>query len=85
MPMTWRLLRIISTTFAVSYGLSFASITATVVHALIYFYRPIKRHFGQSLREQPDIHAQLMARYRQGVICISYYLLAVNTDVDGMG
>ncbi|KAI0029695.1 OPT oligopeptide transporter protein-domain-containing protein [Vararia minispora EC-137] len=56
----------LSTTFAVSYGLSFASITATVVHALIYFYKPIKRHFGQSLREQPDIHAQLMARYRQG-------------------
>jgi hypothetical protein len=33
---------------------------------MLYFYKPIKRHFGQSLREQPDIHAQLMARYPQG-------------------
>ncbi|VDB96230.1 unnamed protein product [Peniophora sp. CBMAI 1063] len=55
----------LSTTFAVSYGLSFAAITSTIVHAAIYFYRPIKRNFGQSLREQPDVHALLMSRYTQ--------------------
>ncbi|TFY70229.1 hypothetical protein EVG20_g2771 [Dentipellis fragilis] len=55
----------LSTTFAVSYGLSFASMTATIVHSLIYFWKPIKLHFGRSLQEQPDVHAQLMSRYPQ--------------------
>ncbi|KIP05875.1 hypothetical protein PHLGIDRAFT_73529, partial [Phlebiopsis gigantea 11061_1 CR5-6] len=53
----------ISTTFALSYGLSFASISATIVHALLYFRKPIRYHLSRSLTEQPDVHAQLMARY----------------------
>jgi len=53
----------LSATFAVSYGLSFASITATITHALIYFWKPIKVQLRRSLREQPDIHARLMAWY----------------------
>ncbi|KII86303.1 hypothetical protein PLICRDRAFT_114715 [Plicaturopsis crispa FD-325 SS-3] len=55
----------ISTTFAVSYGLSFASITATLVHAFLYFRKQICRQATRSLDEQPDIHARLMSRYRQ--------------------
>lgn len=55
----------LSMTFAISYGLSFASITATITHSLIHFWKPIKIYFGRSLREQPDIHAQLMSRYAQ--------------------
>ncbi|KAI0079167.1 OPT oligopeptide transporter, partial [Panus rudis PR-1116 ss-1] len=51
--------------FAVSYGVTFASITATVVHAILYFRKPISVHLHRSLKEQPDIHAQLMTRYRQ--------------------
>ncbi|TFK47274.1 oligopeptide transporter [Heliocybe sulcata] len=53
----------LSATFAVSYGLSFASITATITHAVIYFWKPIKVQLKRSLREQPDIHARLMAWY----------------------
>ncbi|KAJ7083662.1 OPT oligopeptide transporter protein-domain-containing protein [Mycena belliarum] len=53
----------LSTTFAMSYGLSFMSITATIVHALIHFRAPIKLHFKRSLREQPDVHAKLMQVY----------------------
>ena len=52
-----------------SYGLSFASISATIVHAILYFRKPIYLHLHRSLKEQPDIHAQLMARYRQGTFC----------------
>ncbi|KAF8625334.1 hypothetical protein AX17_006876 [Amanita inopinata Kibby_2008] len=48
-----------------SYGLSFLSITATVTHAIIHFWKPIRLHFRRSLQEQPDIHAQLMAKYPQ--------------------
>ncbi|OCH85661.1 small oligopeptide transporter [Obba rivulosa] len=55
----------LSMTFAISYGLSFASITATLVHALLYFNKPIRVHLRRSLAEQPDIHAQLMSKYPQ--------------------
>jgi OPT family small oligopeptide transporter len=55
----------ISTTFAISYGLSFASITATLMHAFLYFRKQIWTQSRRSLHEQPDIHARLMSRYPQ--------------------
>jgi hypothetical protein len=56
-----------SATFAVAYGMSFASISATLVHAALYFRRQIWLQVGRSLSEQPDVHARLMARYPQGL------------------
>ncbi|KAG6868859.1 hypothetical protein C0993_008988 [Termitomyces sp. T159_Od127] len=55
----------LSTTFAISYGLSFASITATLVHAFLYFRKQIWVQARRAMHEQPDIHARLMARYPQ--------------------
>jgi len=55
----------ISTTFAISYGLSFASITATLTHAFLYFRKQIWTQSRRAMHEQPDIHARLMARYPQ--------------------
>lgn len=55
-----------SASFAVSYGTSFATITATLVHSLLYFRKQICLQARRSLSEQPDVHARLMARYRQG-------------------
>lgn len=55
----------ISTCFAVSYGLSFATITATLVHVFLYYRKQIIKQARRSLREQPDIHAQLMSQYPQ--------------------
>ncbi|KAI0367875.1 small oligopeptide transporter [Pilatotrama ljubarskyi] len=55
----------LSTTFAMTYGLSFASITATIVHTALYFRKQIWVQARRSLSEQPDIHARLMSRYRQ--------------------
>lgn len=55
----------LSTTFSISYGLSFASITSTLVHAFLYFRKQIWVQARRSLHEQPDIHARLMSRYRQ--------------------
>lgn len=52
--------------FAMSYGLSFATITATLVHSALYFRKQIWLQVGRSLSEQPDVHARLMARYPQG-------------------
>lgn len=55
----------LSTTFAVSYGLSFASITATITHSYLYFRKQIWTQARRSMHEQPDIHARLMSKYRQ--------------------
>jgi hypothetical protein len=55
-----------SASFAVAYGMSFASITATLVHAALYFRKQIWHQVGRSLREQPDVHARLMSRYPRG-------------------
>lgn len=55
----------LSTVFAVSYGLSFASITATITHTLLYFRKQIWVQSRRSMNEQPDIHARLMSKYPQ--------------------
>ncbi|KAG2356062.1 OPT oligopeptide transporter protein-domain-containing protein [Suillus spraguei] len=55
----------IPTTFVMSYGLSFASITATIVHCYIHFRKQIWYQARRSLGEQADIHARLMNRYPQ--------------------
>ncbi|RPD78416.1 OPT oligopeptide transporter [Lentinus tigrinus ALCF2SS1-7] len=55
----------LSTVFAVSYGLSFASITATITHTFLYYRKQIWVQARRSMSEQPDIHARLMAVYPQ--------------------
>ncbi|KII85546.1 hypothetical protein PLICRDRAFT_701048 [Plicaturopsis crispa FD-325 SS-3] len=55
----------LSTLFAMSYGLSFMAIAATITHAAIHFWRPIKVHLWRSLQEEPDIHSRLMSKYLQ--------------------
>ena len=53
------------TTFAISYGLSFASITATLTHTFLYYRKQIWTQARRSIAEQPDIHARLMSKYPQ--------------------
>ncbi|KAF7369549.1 OPT oligopeptide transporter [Mycena venus] len=55
----------LSTTFALSYGLSFASITATITHAFLFFRKQIWTQSRRAMHEQPDIHARLIAVYPQ--------------------
>ncbi|KAJ7036069.1 OPT oligopeptide transporter [Mycena alexandri] len=55
----------LSTTFSISYGLSFASITATITHAFLFFRKQIWTQSRRAMHEQPDIHARLMAVYPQ--------------------
>ncbi|CAF0925135.1 unnamed protein product, partial [Didymodactylos carnosus] len=49
--------------FAMSYGVSFAAITAVIVHTILYHGPQIIKQFKTSLSDQSDIHAKLMARY----------------------
>ncbi|CAE6509296.1 unnamed protein product [Rhizoctonia solani] len=73
----------LSTTFAISYGLSLASVVATLVHALLYYHQQIWTQVGRSLSEQPDIHARLMSQYPQ-VPGWWYALILVPTVVFGI-
>ncbi|KAK0566506.1 hypothetical protein OC861_003196 [Tilletia horrida] len=51
--------------FMLAYGLSFATVTAILVHVFLYFRHDIVRQFKSSLKNEPDIHARLMARYKE--------------------
>jgi OPT family small oligopeptide transporter len=53
----------ISTTFAISYGLSFATIASLVTYTLIHHRKQIVGQFKSSRNEQPDIHMKLMLKY----------------------
>ncbi|KLO10273.1 OPT oligopeptide transporter [Schizopora paradoxa] len=73
----------LSTTFAISYGLSFASITATLTHTFLYFRKQIWSQSRKAMHEQPDIHARLMSVYRQvpewwyALIFLSMFVLGI--------
>ncbi|KAI0247355.1 small oligopeptide transporter [Lactifluus subvellereus] len=55
----------LSISFVISYGLSFASITAVLMHTLLYNSKQILTYSRRSLSEQPDIHARLMSVYKE--------------------
>ncbi|KAI0034333.1 OPT oligopeptide transporter [Vararia minispora EC-137] len=71
----------ISMAFAISYGMNFATITATLVHAFLYFRKQVLVQATRSLHEQPDVHARLMSRYPQvpewWYICIFVIMFGV--------
>ncbi|ESK86478.1 opt oligopeptide transporter [Moniliophthora roreri MCA 2997] len=73
----------LSTTFAMTYGLSFASVTATLTHAFMYYRKQIWKQARRSLSEQSDIHARLMSRYPQvpdwwyAIIFLSMFTIGV--------
>ncbi|XP_072958440.1 oligopeptide transporter 7-like [Typha angustifolia] len=56
----------LSTFFAMTYGLSFASLTATIVHVLLFHGREILEMSKMAFREERmDVHTRLMSRYKQ--------------------
>ncbi|PWN29400.1 small oligopeptide transporter [Jaminaea rosea] len=55
----------LSPVFSMSYGLSFASMTATLVHTYLYSGKDIWRQFKRSVNDEPDIHARLMSVYKE--------------------
>ncbi|PPQ74705.1 hypothetical protein CVT26_007556, partial [Gymnopilus dilepis] len=73
----------LSATFAVSYGLSFSTITATLTHAFCFYGKQILTQARRSLHEQPDVHARLMARYRRvpewyyGLTFVAMFIFAI--------
>ncbi len=55
----------LSTTFALSYGLSFASIASLIVYTYLHHSRAIWQQFKNSTTEKPDIHMKLMKKYKE--------------------
>ncbi|KAF1951242.1 OPT family small oligopeptide transporter [Byssothecium circinans] len=50
-------------TLALNYGLSFAALTASIVHTIIYHRKEIMYRFKEARNQEPDIHLRLMAKY----------------------
>ncbi|KAF4444589.1 Sexual differentiation process isp4 [Fusarium acutatum] len=55
----------ISTTFAISYGLSFAAISSLVVYTYLHNGKQIWQQWRNSTNEKPDIHMKLMRKYEE--------------------
>ncbi|KAK7511312.1 OPT family small oligopeptide transporter [Phyllosticta citriasiana] len=55
----------ISTTFAISYGLSFATIASLVVYVFLHYRKQIWKQFRSSTIEKPDVHAKMMMKYKE--------------------
>ncbi|KAJ4268685.1 hypothetical protein NW762_002752 [Fusarium torreyae] len=55
----------ISTTFAISYGLSFAAISSLVVYTYLHNGKQIWHQWRNSTNEKPDIHMKLMKKYKE--------------------
>lgn len=53
----------ISTTFAMSYGLSFAAISSLVVYTWLNSRHYIMRQWRASTQDKPDVHMKMMGRY----------------------
>ncbi|KAH7413044.1 small oligopeptide transporter-like protein [Cadophora sp. MPI-SDFR-AT-0126] len=55
----------LSTTFAMSYGLSFAAIASLIVYTYLNHGKQIWGQFRNSTKEEPDIHMKLMSKYKE--------------------
>lgn len=75
----------LSTTFALSYGLSFATISSVVVYTYLNYRHLIVGQFKKSQQEKPDIHMKLMQRYKEapewwyGVLFLLMFVLSLVT------
>ncbi|CAI4211109.1 unnamed protein product [Parascedosporium putredinis] len=54
----------LSTQFALAYGLSFAAVTAVVVHVALYHGKEIWKQFRMARHQEDDVHMRLMKKYR---------------------
>ncbi|EGV65705.1 hypothetical protein PSN45_003511 [Yamadazyma tenuis] len=73
----------LSTTFAISYGLSFAAMLATLVHTALFHGKDIINQLKQ--KEKPDVHMRLMKNYREvpdwwfGIVFLIFFGLSIAT------
>lgn len=69
----------LSTFFAMTYGVGFAALSATIVHVAIFHGREIWEQSRASFKEKKmDIHAKLMTRYKEAPEWWFWVILVVN-------
>ncbi|KAJ6784825.1 hypothetical protein PWT90_06805 [Aphanocladium album] len=56
---------IISPTFTLSYGMSFAALISTLVHVGLFYGPDIWRRSRDMRSEEPDVHLKLMRKYKE--------------------
>lgn len=66
----------LSTFFAITYGLGFATLSATIMHVLIFNIRDIQDSFRGN--KKMDVHARLMKSYKSVPICWFLLILGLN-------
>lgn len=52
-------------TFALNYGLSFAALTASIVHTIVFHGKEIMYRLRTAGNQEPDVHMRLMKKYRE--------------------
>ncbi|KAI5007981.1 hypothetical protein ZWY2020_009029 [Hordeum vulgare] len=67
--------------FAVSYGLGFATIAATLSHVTFFYDKKMYQRFRESYKGKMDVHARLMKRYDDIPNWWFYILLAASMAV----
>ncbi|KAK4746061.1 hypothetical protein SAY87_012373 [Trapa incisa] len=68
----------LSAIFAITYGVGFASLTATIVHVLLFHGREIWEQSRASFKQKTDIHTRLMMKYKQVPDWWFWLILIVN-------
>lgn len=72
----------LSTTFTLSYGLSFASMIAILIHTFLFHGKDLWVRFRNFGREEEDVHSRLMARFNRVPI---WWFLSVTVVMIGIG
>lgn len=50
-------------TFAMNYALSFAALTAAIMHVILFHRKEIWYRFKTARNQEPDVHLRLMRNY----------------------
>ncbi|KAI5359116.1 putative oligopeptide transporter, OPT superfamily [Septoria linicola] len=83
----------LSTSFALTYGVSFATISALITHTYLYHGKEIWRRWKASRGELDDIHMKIMRKYKTvptwwylllGVVMIGFSFASANAYPTGM-
>ncbi len=75
----------LSTTFGLSYGLSFAAITSTIVHTVLFHGKEIYEVVWRGKHQKPDVHNRLMGAYKEvpqwwfGIVFLVSFALSIAT------
>ncbi|PNY26935.1 Uncharacterized protein TCAP_03124 [Tolypocladium capitatum] len=72
----------LSTTFAMSYGLSFAAISSLIVYTYLHYRKQVWKQYRDSTNEKPDVHMKLMQKYKEAP---AWWYMSIFVTMLGVG